>query len=78
MTLMQPRGIGGHGAVEVHRHVGDALGRLQLVDRPQQRLRAAEREGVMRVASAGGFLMPERASGGFVPLRVVQPSPYGR
>lgn len=44
----------------------------------RQVLRAAGREGVVRVASAGGFLMPERASGGFVPLRVVQPSPYGR
>lgn len=44
----------------------------------RQVLRAAERESVVRVASAGGFLLPERAAGRFEPLRVVQPSPYGR
>ncbi|GJD77096.1 DUF2865 domain-containing protein [Methylobacterium gregans] len=63
------------------RQIEGRVGALQREARERafrQVLRAAERESVVRVASAGGFLLPERAVGGFVPLRVVQPSPYGR
>jgi hypothetical protein len=63
------------------RQIEGRVGALQREARERsfrQVLRAAEREAVVRVASAGGFLLPERAAGGFVPLRIVQPSPYGR
>ncbi|AWN37577.1 DUF2865 domain-containing protein [Methylobacterium radiodurans] len=63
------------------RQIEDRVGALQREAQARafrQVLRAAERESVVRVASVGGFLMPERAPSGFVPLRVVQPSPYGR